>query len=361
MFSCANHGHCDEGGNLNTAIHHHFQSERTYLDSATMGLCPATAASEMKASIDAIVAGTCNAIAFDDNIERSRVAFSSITGSPKDWVSIVPMVSIATAVLSSHLTPGQRVLIAEEDFTSVLFPLLQAQQRGVDVRVVPLEQLLDAIDSSIDWVAVSAVQSKDGRVLDLDALASTCNQHGVKSYVDLTQAAGWLEINVKRFDITACGGYKWLLCPRGAGFMTVKPELWEDIPPVAPGWYAGELPWESIYGGPLRLASNARRYDISPAWLCWVGAAEALELIAAVGVTSIEQHNTTLAAHFCDGLGLPNPGSAIASVQLSEQQVQAAKRAGVVFSERGGSSRFSFHLYNKIDEVDLCLEALTNR
>ena len=39
------------------------------------------------------------------------------------------------------------------------------------------------------------------------------------------------------------------------------PRKWDTA-----GWYAGQHPWESIYGTPLRLAEDARRFDVSPAW-----------------------------------------------------------------------------------------------
>jgi len=250
------------------------------------------------------------------------------------------------------------VLVAEEDFTSVLFPVLQTQNDGVDVIVVPLDKFIENIDESIDWVAVSAVQSSDGRILDLDALAEACRQNHTRSYVDLTQAAGWLEINAEQFDITATGAYKWLLCPRGTGFMTVKPELWHELQPVAPGWYAGEKPWDSIYRPPLRLANSARRFDISPAWVCWAGAAPALELLAEIGPGAIGTHNMGLAAAFAEPFGIPDHDSAIVSIEVAADKLGAAREAGIVFSSRGGNSRFAFHLYNSMDEVEFAVNCL---
>ena len=36
--------------------------------------------------------------------------------------------------------------------------------------------------------------------------------------------------------------------------MTIAPELRDRIVPLAAGWYAGEYPWDTCYGTPLRLA-----------------------------------------------------------------------------------------------------------
>jgi selenocysteine lyase/cysteine desulfurase len=98
--------------------------------------------------------------------------------------------------------------------------------------------------------------------------------------LDTTQAVGWLPVDASRFAHTARGGYKWLLSPRGTAYFTISPALIGELTPHYAGWYAGDDPWSSIYGGPLRLASDARRFDVSPAWHAWVAAAPALRLLA---------------------------------------------------------------------------------
>ena len=105
------------------------------------------------------------------------------------------------------------------------------------------------------------MQSSDGTVADLDAIRWAARAHDAQMLVDLTQAAGWMPIDAGRFDITVCGGYKWLLAPRGTSFMTVTEEAAARLVPHAAGWYAGADRWDSIYGTPLRLASDARRFE----------------------------------------------------------------------------------------------------
>ena len=149
---------------------------------------------------------------------------------------------------------GERVVCAQGDFTSVLFPLLAAEARGVQVELVPLERVAEAIDADTALVAVSAVQSADGRVADLDAIAAAAAHHGARTYIDASQAAGWLPIDAARFDHVAAVGYKYLLGPRGCAFMAVRPEAAERLTPVFPGWYAGEVPLATR----LRRAAAAR-------------------------------------------------------------------------------------------------------
>jgi hypothetical protein len=48
----------------------------------------------------------------------------------------------------------------------------------------------------------------------------------------------------------------WTSPPRTA-FMAIRPELMSTVVPQAAGWYAGEDPLATFFGGPLRLAESA--------------------------------------------------------------------------------------------------------
>jgi selenocysteine lyase/cysteine desulfurase len=247
------------------------------------------------------------------------------------------------------------VLAAEGDFTSLLFPLLAA---GCRLRTVPLERLADAVDSRVGLVAVSAVQSADGRLADLDAIASAANQHRALTLIDATQACGWLPLDAAKFSVLLTGGYKWLCHPRGTAFMAIDPELRDVLVPVSAGWYAGEDPWETCYGTPLRLAADARRFDVSPAWFSWHAAAAALALFETVGIHAVHRHNLALANRLRTGLGHEPEDSAIVSLTAGEAAAERLRRAGIKASVRAGRVRLSCHLYNDEANIDRALEAL---
>jgi len=340
-------------------VRHQFSPSRIHFDSASVGLAPTVTTTALETAIAAWSRGEVAAQDYDVAIARSREAYATIVGCPVDWLAITTPVSVATGHAAALLQPGQTVLVAAEEFTSVLFPFLAREGDGIVVRQVPVAELVDHIDASVDMVAVSAVQSADGHRLDLDALASRAAEAEALTYVDVTQAAGWMTIDASRFDMTSAGLYKWLCSPRGSGFFSVAPHLWDRMAVLAPGWYAGQDPWTSTYRAPFRQADNARRYDVSPAWLCWEGAAASLELLAELDPDAVGAHNIALANRFRSGLEMPPGESAIMSTDLSPAQVAAAADLGVNFASRDGRSRFSFHLYNSAAEVDKTLDALT--
>ncbi len=190
-----------------------------YLDTASVGRPPLVAVEILRHRVDNWERGLDRPESFDSDIAWSRAAYARLVGTEPNSVGVMSQVSVVSGIVASSLPDRAVVLCAEEDFSSMLFPFL-ADQR-LQVRPVPLDSLLDSVESGVDLVAVSAVQSADGRVLDLDQLSSRAEREGVKTYVDLTQAAGWLPIVAGQFDVTACHAYKWLCSPRGAGFLTV--------------------------------------------------------------------------------------------------------------------------------------------
>ena len=115
----------------------------------------------------------------------------------------------------------------------------------------------------------------------------------------------------------------------------------------------------NLYGGPLRLADDARRFDLSPAWLSWVGQAPGLALLERVGPEAVHAHDLGLADAFRAGLGEPPGDSAIVSPQrLPADASERLERARVMAAGRGGRLRFSFHLSTRQADVDRALEAL---
>ncbi|MEX2625804.1 MAG: aminotransferase class V-fold PLP-dependent enzyme [Ilumatobacteraceae bacterium] len=336
-----------------------FPDAHGYLNTATLGLPTGTSVEAITAHLAEWRDGRCDPPTIDHEIDRCRDAFGRIVGVGSERVAIQSQVSVVSALVASSLPDGARVLCAEEDFTSVLYPFLV--DRRLDVHVVPLDALLDHISGDVDLVAVSAVQSADGRRLDLDALAVAARDAAARTYVDITQAASWVSIDAGRFDVTACGAYKWLCSPRGAAFMTVDEAATDWLVPRAANWYAGADRWGgSIYGPAMELPTGARRYDVSPAWITWIGATPALEVLAGIGPDAIGRHDVALADRLRAALDLPPGDSAIVSLDV-DGGVERLTAAGIRCAGRAGKVRLSFHLYNTTDDVDLAAEILTDR
>ncbi|MEO3924644.1 aminotransferase class V-fold PLP-dependent enzyme [Micromonosporaceae bacterium B7E4] len=336
-----------------------WKPEPGWLNTASYGLPPEPAWEALQAALADWRTGHTSWEGWDASTHRSRAAFARLVGVPVSDVTVGATVSQLLAPVGAALPAGATVLVPEVEFTSNLFPWLVHAERGVRVRTVPADRLAEEIEADTDLVAFSLVQSADGTVARYDEILAAAEAHDALVVVDATQGCGWLPFDAGRADVVAVGAYKWLMAPRGAAFGYLGPRIRDRITPLAANWYAGSDPHASYYGPPLRLADDARRFDLSPAWFCFVGAAPALELLVEVGVPAIREHNVGLANRFLAGLGQPPRDSAIVTVDVPDAAEKLAA-AGVRAAVRAGRVRASFHLYSTEQDVDLALAALTS-
>ncbi|MDX3005972.1 aminotransferase class V-fold PLP-dependent enzyme [Kribbella solani] len=334
-----------------------WDAEAGWLNTASYGLPPRVAWEALQAALSDWRVGATSWEPWDESTTRARAAFARLIGADAADVFVGSTVSAALVPIAAALPDGARVLTDDVEFTSNVFPWQVHADRGVDVIAVPGDDVIAAIRPGVDLVAVSAVQSSTGAVLDLAKVVAASKEIGALVVIDATQAVGWHPIGVAGVDALISHSYKWLMSPRGATFGYLSPRLQERCRPGAAGWYAARDVHGSYYGTSMDLAPGARRFDQSPAWFSFVGAAPALELIEQIGVSTINRHNLALANEFRDGLGLAPSNSAIVSTSLPGAE-EAFAAAGIRAAVRGGKLRASFHIYSTQDDVHRALDAL---
>jgi selenocysteine lyase/cysteine desulfurase len=343
-----------------TLVRAEFAAKNTYLNTASCGLLPARAVDAMRTAVESVAAGQPTDMFAD--VEAARAAFGRLAGVPHRRVAAGASVAVYSGLIAASLPPGAEVLTAEADFSSVVNPF---HTRGdLKVRAVPLERLADSVRPGTALVAVSAAQSADGRIADLPAIREAARTHGARTYVDASQAAGWLPLHADAYDYVSSVAFKWLVCPRGVAFLVVPEDL-GGLTPVFAGWVAGEAPWDSCYGPVEELAHSARRFDESPSLFSYAGARQSLDLIEELGVERVHAHDLALADRFREGLRalghepVPAPGSPIVSVPELGRMQPDLSRAGIEVSDRAGNLRAAFHLYNTPADVDRLLDVLS--
>ena len=254
-----------------------------YLDTATYGLPPDATLVAMRGALDAWQGGTADWIEdWDRAGERARTAFARLVGTDPANVANLPAVSVGVGLIAAALGADDEVVVPSDEFTSVLFPLLVARDRGVGVREVPLTGLVEAIRPGTTLVAFSLVGMQTGLLAPLAAILDKAASVGARTLVDATQGLPLVPLGtaIDRIDYLVAAGYKHLLCPRGVAFMAIAAGCRDELPPILANWRAADRPYGRYFGGPLTLAKDAARFDVSLAWLPWVGAAESLELLA---------------------------------------------------------------------------------
>lgn len=348
---------------LGTAIEKWAVSGR-YLAAAAMGLPTIETVAAQKDDLDLWLSGGCDPAGYLGTVERTRAHFASLVGVPAERVAAGSQTSVITSVVAAAVPDGAEVLIVDGDFSSIVFPFLQRlprgeNDRGIRVRTVSIDALADAITDETWLVVFSHIQSSTGVVADVAAIIEAAARHDCYTFCDTTQSAGVHPVDAALFDFTVCHTYKWLCSPRGVAFLTVSEPFQRVLRPVHAGWCAGEDVWESCYGPQMTLATDARAFDVSPAFPCWVGAEPAVRLFANLDITEVWRHASGLGNAVCDDLGIPRQDQAIVTIaDPGGSGLTRLTAAGISASGRAGRLRLAFHLWNTEADVAAVVTAL---
>ncbi|WP_326696881.1 aminotransferase class V-fold PLP-dependent enzyme [Streptomyces sp. NBC_01754] len=334
----------------------------TYLATAGCGLLPRRAVEAVKALAEENATGRRGGAGSSDAVDGARAGFARLAGVDPGRVATGGSVAAHVALVAASLPAGAEVLAPEGEFSSVVSPF--AERGDLKTRYVPLTGLAEAVRPGTALVAFSAVQSADGRVADLDAVRAAAAAHGARTLLDASQSAGWLPLDAGAYDYTVTGAFKFLMCPRGTSFLTVTEEAQETLPVLYAGRLSAEDRRTSDYGPVRQLASSARRFDEPVAFLAYHGAEHSLAVVAGCGTDALYDHATRLAARFREGLAalghaaVPGTSAIVAAPGLGDREPGLAD-AGVLVSNRAGSLRAAFHLYNTEADVDRALDVLS--
>jgi selenocysteine lyase/cysteine desulfurase len=335
----------------------------TYLDSATYGLPPLATVEALERAIRAWQAGTGDWINdWDEPTNQAPRDFASLIGAPADSIATIPAASVGTGLVAGVLAGGDEVVVPVDEFTSTLFPLLVAKERGADIREVPFDAVAAEIRTSTRLVAVSLVQMQTGRVADIGAILDAAERHGARVLVDATQGVPFVPLDgvIDRIDFLVCAGYKHLLSPRGTAYFYVRRDHWDELEPRNANWRAADRPYARYFGGPLTLAPDARRFDVSRAWFPWIGATSSLALLAGWKQTGAFEAVRGLAEGMAMRLGVPWYGSSLVCAPLDDGEAagNALAAAGVRASVRGTAIRFAVHVYTTEADLDRAAAAI---
>ena len=172
---------------------------------------------------------------FFDDSEALRAAWAEILGTGPDTVAITPSAGYGLSLAASNLAvrPGERILLADEQFPSNVYPWTDAAQRvGAEVRFAPRPEdgdwtraVLAELDERVAVVALPHVHWTDGGVFDLVRIGARAREVGAALVVDATQSLGALPFDVGaiRPDFVAGAGYKWLMGPYSIGYLYAAP------------------------------------------------------------------------------------------------------------------------------------------
>jgi selenocysteine lyase/cysteine desulfurase len=258
--------------------------------------------------------------------------------------------------VAADLRPGDRVVVPALECRSVLYPLLVARERGVElVEVDDLDRLIEEITPGTALVALSLVQMQSGRVLPIREIVQRAEAVGARVLLDATHGVPFVRLDdvIDRIDYVAVAAYKHLLCPRGAAFLVVRDDHIGRLPPILSNWRSSDDPYMSFFGRPFAFAPGAAQYDVSFGWITWLGAAESLELLVEWQAAGWLDEPVALARDLAARLGIEWGGGTLVCAPIDDadrvREALAEHRIKAAF--RGTAVRFSTHVYNDAADI----------
>lgn len=278
---------------------------RAYLNAGTTGPVPARAVDATAAAIrDEAAHGRSGEERFARLGERAaalREGYARWLGCDPDSVALTTSTSAGVNIVVSGLglRPGDEVLTSDEEHPGVLAPLGSARERfGIQVLMVPFDELPGAVTPRTRLVACSHVSWVSGRLVDAAALAAA----GAPVLLDGAQGLGALELDMAELgcDFYAASGQKWMCGPDGTGCLYVRPDRVEALAVPAPSYASLADPSRALE---LDLHPGARRFDLGslPSHsLAW--ALASLEVLEAAGRSWVTERAAALAGGLAGAL-----------------------------------------------------------
>jgi isopenicillin-N epimerase len=168
-----------------------------------------------------------------------RTAVGNVVGAAANEIALTQNATMGMSFLANglDLAAGDEVLSTDHEHPGGICPWrLLARRRGVVVKELPLDPALpggpdaivklfaDAITPRTRVVVFSHVTSGLGVRMPARELCALARERGALALVDGAQAVGQVAVDVKDLgcDAYVASPHKWLLAPKGTGFLYVR-------------------------------------------------------------------------------------------------------------------------------------------
>lgn len=318
--------------------------------------------------------GTTNKLA-----EQARDGVAGLIGCTADEVLLTRSTTNAMTIagLGVELSRGDRVLttdVEHEGGSAVWNHLEKRRGVGIDrVVIAPedhdvrslVERFERAITKQTKVISVSHVITSTGLRMPVSEIVTLARSRNILTIIDGAQAVGNIEVDVRAIgcDAYAAPGHKWLMAPKGTGFLYIRKESQSQIQPVE--WTEGK----TFVIGSSGIGSQP----------LIVGLGAAIEAAKKRGIAVSEAQNLRLRNRAYEGLkeiakvrvvsAPPGPlATALVAFRLPDAIDSTAFRGTLGGKYRvilkqtekrwGNGMRISPHVFNTEADIDAALKAI---
>lgn len=346
-----------------------------FMNTGTWGALPVPVLDAVEAHMRAFET-VFHQVPFDFPGLRGRLA--ALVGAPPETLAFTRNTTegMNTVARGLDLAPGDEILLTTHEHVGGLCCWeLVAARHGLALRTfsppvpAPSEDALfeawtGAVGPRTRVLSIAHIMFSTGTIQPVARLAAWARERGIVTVIDGAHPPGLLALDVTALgcDFYASSPHKWLLAPKGCGFLYISPAWLDRLWPLVAS------------GGWNDLALKADRFDHvgTRNESLLVGFDAALRFHAAIGTARVEQRSRGLATRLDAGLRAlrgvtvvspenPEVRSAMVSFQVAgrtgTEVIQRLWTMGPVrvrhVTEHGlDYVRLSTHIYNTPAEVD---------
>jgi isopenicillin-N epimerase len=186
-----------------------------------------------------------------DLLHEARQSLGDFVGADADDLVYVTNVTLGLNIVirSLPLEPGDEVLTTDHEYGSLnaTWDLVCAKRgahylhRSVDLPVASTEQVVEAIWSGVTErtrvLFLSHITSPTALILPVAELVRRAREAGIITIIDGAHAAGQVPLDLQALeaDFYSANCHKWMMSPKGAGFLYARREMQHLLEPLIGG------------------------------------------------------------------------------------------------------------------------------
>ena len=318
----------------------------------------------------------------------ARVALGSYVGADPDDLVYVPNATTVVNIVarSLPLEPGDEVLTTDHEYGACdrTWRYVCAQRgaryvhQPIPLPVTSPQRVTEAIWSGVTprtrILFLSHITSATALILPVAELARRAREAGIITVVDGAHVPGQIPLNLGELgiDFGAYNCHKWMMSPKGAGFLFARREMQGLLEPLVVSWG-----WESERPGSSRFVDE-HQYQGTRDIAAYLSVPAAIRFMADHDWAAVRQRCHTLITYAREriseltGLEPISPGSSTWVAQMSalplppcDGEALAARlyeeyaiEVPITAWNRRQFVRVSIQGYNRREDVDALVEAL---
>lgn len=361
----------------------------TYLNNGTMGPSPYPVIEAVKKGMmDGDMHGNYG------GWEKLHAKLGKFVGADENEIALTHNVTDGINIVcwGLPLQKGDEVILTTHEHVANAFPWLNRQKlHGIVIRTFSpastaaetLNRINSLINKKTRVIAVPHIPCTQGQIFPAKEICKLGKEKGLFVFIDGAHSPGMLPVDLHDMgcDAYASCTHKWLLGPKGTGFLYVKKDFQQTLQTYFVGGGSDNAKW-NMASNPVVMGdyndSAHRYYGGTQSLGLYKGVEAAIDFVEAIGVKNVYERIKYLGKYTQDGLlalgdkiELLTPteeqsrcavnGFRIKGVDFNEFYKKAADekiRIRAVAENGLNSLRVSTHIYNNKDEIDRFLEVV---